>query len=108
MGTRSGRRKEFGPSSSTGWTPSPPRSPEESRDQGNESGGEDGEIESISNIENHSGQEMRNETGMLNTTMQHAEDQRMTNALVRALRHAKTQGTLRIEGMLDTRQAKRR
>ena len=74
MGTRSGRRKEFGPSSSTGWTPSPPRSPEESRDQGNESGGEDGEVESISNIENHSGQEMRNETGMLNTTIQHAED----------------------------------
>ena len=73
MGTRSGRRKEFGPSSSTGWTPSPPRSPEESRDQGNESGGEDGEVESISNIESHSGQEMRNETGMLNTTMQHAE-----------------------------------
>ena len=38
MGTRSGRRKEFGPSSSTGWTPSPPPSPEESRGPGNESG----------------------------------------------------------------------
>ena len=37
MGTRSGRRKEFGPSSSTGWTPPPP-SPEESRGPGNESG----------------------------------------------------------------------